>query len=659
MAPPIDPPAAGPQPPRPCLSIGLTGHRSNNAAFAGNQPAIAAALAEVFDLLSAAVAHGGCTTRLNCLLAEGADLLAADLAATRGWEVVAPLPFGPALNLAVNAQPLAEADARAILAGTAPADAAVAARTDRITAVAGRARIFALAEQDDRLTTLFLATLAEPAATGAAQLWAAAMSDRAALAARVMIEQSDIVIGIWDGVSRTEPGGTGHSLFAALSAGAPVVWIDPARPAAWRILHAPEALANPEPPVPEDRVAALALLAHEATSIADEARAGQSGLGPDALSPRYWRPVGTRWTLYRRMEAVFGRDGRPLRRLRARYEHPDAVASGSGAALLATAAGLPGGDPALPKGILRHVLQRFVWADAISSDLSDAYRGGMTLNFVLSAAAVIIGIAYQPLARAEDKWLFALIELALLVGILFITTRGRRLGLHARWFETRRVAEYLRHAPTLLLLGTARPPGRWGRSSDAEWPELYARQSLRAPGLPQMVLTRAYLRAVLADVLTPHVRSQRDYHHAKGQRLEHVHNGLDRISEIAFMLAVVSVALYLVIVGLAAVAMLPEALPEKTAKLFTFLGVLFPTLGAALAGIRYFGDFERFAAISEVAAEKLDSIDRRLSLLLGADDDRIDYATASELAHAADDVAFTEIESWQAVFGGKYITVPA
>jgi len=37
--------------------------------------------------------------------------------------------------------------------------------------------------------------------------------------------------------------------------------------------------------------------------------------------------------------------------------------------------------------------------------------------------------------------------------ILLITFIGSRLRWHGRWFETRRVAEYLRHAPILLLLG--------------------------------------------------------------------------------------------------------------------------------------------------------------------------------------------------------------
>jgi hypothetical protein len=92
--------------------------------------------------------------------------------------------------------------------------------------------------------------------------------------------------------------------------------------------------------------------------------------------------------------------------------------------------------------------------------------------------------------------------------------------------------------------------------------------------------------------------------------------------------------------------------------LFTFLGVMFPTVGGAVAGIRYFGDFDRFAAISRISAEKLDGVHRRACLLRAAPDHALDYGSLSDLAHAADEVVVSEIESWQAVFAGKHFTVP-
>jgi hypothetical protein len=36
----------------------------------------------------------------------------------------------------------------------------------------------------------------------------------------------------------------------------------------------------------------------------------------------------------------------------------------------------------------------------------------------------------------------------------------------------------------------------------------------------------------------------------------------------------------------------------------------------------------------------------------------LDYGAVAELAHRADEIVVSEIENWQAVFGGKHITVP-
>lgn len=304
------------------------------------------------------------------------------------------------------------------------------------------------------------------------------------------------------------------------------------------------------------------------------------------------------------------------------------------------------------------ILRRFAWADAVSARLSDVYRGGMIANFLLAPLAIIGGIAYLPFASSNEKWLFALFELAVLAAILAIALTGQKRRWHGRWFETRRVAEYLRHAPILLLLGVARAPGRWPLGTETSWPEWYGRHALRDVGLPRLSVTQAYLRKAVADLLHEHVVRQRDYHVVKARRLAAVHRNLDRFSTSMFALAVVSVAGYLVLKGGGMLQLWPQAIAENLSYLFTFLGVLLPTLGGAFASIRYFGDFERFSAISRVTSEKLQAVHTRIAQLLAAPDSALDYGRVADLVHATDDVVVSEIESWQAVFGGKHVTVP-
>ena len=94
--------------PLPRLAIGVTGHRDSNPGLAANRAAVTAAVIDLFGKLeaqvrasdSAATSHA--PTRLHNLLVSGVDIIAAEAATTLGWELVAPLPFGEALNIAVS-----------------------------------------------------------------------------------------------------------------------------------------------------------------------------------------------------------------------------------------------------------------------------------------------------------------------------------------------------------------------------------------------------------------------------------------------------------------------------------------------------------------------------------------------------------------------------
>jgi len=635
----------------PHLSLGITGHRSTNPTYRANRPAVAEALSDLFADIDAILARHPqvlAPARLHSLLVDGVDQVAAEIALGRGWELVAPLPFGASLNLAINARPTTVADMDALCRGEAAADPDVERRATAIREVTRQSHLFELADRDAEVFELFRAALADPESHDKARAFDIQCSDSVALAGRVMIERTDLIVAVWDRKVRNLRGGTGHTVVSALELGTPVLVIDPVAPTEWQIYTRPEELALPLRRG-EDRLTAIV----EAAFLASEA-------DERALEKERWHASGSHmWSLYRRIETLFGGEGRPFRRLSTSYETPGAIGAGSAAGLLGTVADLlPRGDKVADR-LGSVILPQFAWADGVSSWLSDAYRSGMCYNFIFSALAVIFGVLYLPLGLMEQKWIFASIELLLLAMILFVTFIGGRLAWHRRWFETRRVAEYLRHSPSMLLLGVARPTGRWPRGKDKEWPEHFARHCLREVGLPRMKIDRDYLRHVLERVVLAHVRSQRTYHIAKAKRLSSVHHRIDGVASNCFRLAILSVSLYLVGWVTAELGVIPLQWPEGAAKLFTFLGVAFPTLGASLSGIRFFGDFERFAAISRVTAEKLGEVEIRIELLLKGGGGALDYAEAAEMVHALDEIVVDEIESWQAVFGAKHIALPA
>jgi hypothetical protein len=665
-----------PPAPRVRLSMGVTGHRATHALYAQNAIRIEASVREILDLIATALAvepepFGAgsiASTRLHSMLADGADQVFANLAIERGWELIAPLPFGANLNCAINAAPRTAKDAQQIAAGVNAQDPDVAQRADAIRALYERARLFELADEDAAIERLFVTALEDGENANARDVFSAECSRRVALSARLVIEQSDFMIAVWDGARTSLVGGTGHTVLQTLELGAPVIWIDPAAPENWRLLRAPEALASLwEPDTNADRALEIRALVKTALRPDEPAAPKHNHAmkgdypGIAALDGVHWRAQSNPlWHLYRRIEAMFGAEkGRSAwRNLRQTYEHPDAIAQGSGASIMHAARSLPNADSTFVEALNAGALKRFAWADGISSYLSDTHRGGMMINFLLSSFAIVGGIAYLPFADSSAKWAFALFEFLLLSLILVITVQGQKRRWHGRWFETRRVAEYLRHAPLLLTLGAARAPGRWPRGAHTSWPEWYARHALREVGLPRARVTAGYLRHALTHMLATHITAQRDYHQQKAARLTATHHNLDRLSEWMFRLAVLSVGIYLALQGAAWLKIVEKSTLKELSKIFTFLGVLLPTFGGAIAGIRYFGDFERFAAISEVTAQKLDNVHARIALLIRAPDANMHYGPVAEIAHAADEIVVSEIENWQAVFGGKQITVP-
>jgi hypothetical protein len=654
-----------PLPPSVSFSVGVTGHRQAHGGYAGAEEAITATLNEIMIAIDDAVSRAKlpfdlvtpACTRLVTLLVDGTDQLAANMAIVRGWTILSPLPFGRTLNLAINALPEDAADARALLAGVAPIDPGTRKRAAAMESIADKAQLFELADQDERIATLYLSMLDAKEEFERAQAFGSESATRAALAGRVLIEQSDLLIAVWDGVSTANLGGAGDTVARALDMAAPVIWINPAAPSEWRVLRAPESLALLDQPIDRAKRSEALEQIVRGSLMPDDIAANPA---PKAFLAERWHDTSARLGhAYRRIEALFDGGGRPFRSLVQRYERPDEINTGSGATLLDGIRGMPGADFAFAERVAAIALPHFAWADGISARHSDTYRGGMIANFVMSALAIVGGTLYLPLAGGVlDKWIFALFELLLLLIIIVITTIGQRRHWHMRWFETRRVAEYLRHSPLMLMLGSARPPGLWPQATGSAWPEWYVRHALRDIGLPHIRITPAYLRAALDVLINTHVIPQRDYHFSKAKRLKSVHHNLDRFSEWLFRLAILSVATYLLLKGLTLPGWIDKSILEASSKTFTVLAVLFPTFGAAIAGIRYFGDFDRFSAISEVTAEKLDAIHSRARLLADAPNARLHYGVVNALMHAADDVVVSEIENWQSVFGGKNINVP-
>ncbi len=660
------------------MAIGLTGHRRAHPSFPDDPAALEETIAWLFDLIERcardARIHGldggldvgldGPTTRLRLvtLLADGTDQIGARAALARDWSLDAPLPFGKHLTAAIGSAPVDAADARLILGGEPPRDTATLERSRILLDLTQRARTFELADSDRKMEHSFLAALENPGDAELQSTFTHAASQRYRLAGRVLVEQCDILVAVWDGKSTLNPGGTGDTARRALIAGVPVVWIDPADPLHCRLVTLPEELENHGKAL--DRAAqkeAISALV-EATIALPPPPSRERHAGLSALAPAVWRASSARMShAYRRLETVFGEKSwrQRFRPIGQRYERPDEVERGEFAGLLEAASRLDTQPQTLHRETVRRSLARFAWSNGIASQMADRYRSGMVLNFLTGALAIISGVLYLPLVDISQKWIFAAFELALLLVIVANTVLGQKLRLHGRWLETRRAAEYLRHSALLFVAGVARPTGSWPGALRGQWPEWYARMTVREMGLPQTRVDARYL-ADAAQALHDHlIAPQLDYHRAKSDRLHRAHHAIEHLAERLFGLAILAVASYLALSAAEGLGYIEGDLVKRLAKWFTVIAVALPTTGGAFAAIGYFGDFDRFADISQGTADRLGALKQRIEVFLSLPDENKSYERFADLARSADTIAFEEIQAWQAVFSGKRTTVPA
>ncbi|MEM7701943.1 MAG: hypothetical protein AAF251_08420 [Pseudomonadota bacterium] len=663
------PPNAPPMP-QPVLAVGITGHSHKHPSFPTDPSALFSALESLFGLIERVGArttvHGLSDAkvrfRLVTLLTSGIDQMAAEAALERQWGLSAPVPFGRNLNTAIAAAPRTVTDAKAILAGQPPKDAGTSKRAKPIHDLMQRANVFEMAEQDAEIQRAFLDTLDHPDQTARQVSFLHFTSQRAQLAGQILLEQSDILIAVWDGQSTIAQGGTGHTAKMALEAGIPVIWIDPENPGNARLMQLPEQLSACADPLDQQQLESAVSSAVQGAIGLGEPSDGGRNAGLEAVSQKAWRGASSISShAFRRVETLFGESGwaRKFRSIRQRYESPDNVADGHLAPLLSVIGSLGEDGLGLRAAVETKALPTFAWTDAIASQMADRYRSGMVINFTLGALAIISGVLYLPLVETSQKWMFASIELGLLLAIVLNTVAGQKLRLHGRWLETRRVAEYCRHAPLLYVFGVARPLGRWPVALRSHWPEWYARMVVRNMGLVSTRVDSVYLRTA-AQILRDHfVDTQLKYHQSKSERLHRAHHTIERVAERLFALAIIIVTTYLTLSALAALGVLDSARVTGFAKWFTVIAIALPTVSGALAAIGFFGDFDRFADISQATSERLAALRERIDAFLCLPDDALGYEQFANLARGADAIVFEEIQAWQSVFSGKRITVPA
>ena len=472
-----------------------------------------------------------------------------------------------------------------------------------------------------------------------------------------LLNQSDIILTVWDGKPGAGRGGTRDLLDAAARAGTPIIHIDancdvPTR-ILWNGFDRFPTIPNAVDDLPAGEVGA------ELSGVVDRLLRPPEAEGDleRVHLKRYYEERLWTWNYGLAFPMLMGLFlVRKPRRTDWRPPGPKQLS--------AELVKFDGSEPPNAKLQQTSVLATaFGWSDAWGVWLAQVFRSAFVMNFSLAALAVVaaavslIGTDIDELIAlhgprdmvemsrefAQHKLPFVLIELVLILLVVGVTAAGFLRGWHHRWLETREVAERLRIAFPLWALGlrpTAFPV------EEPAWTGWYTRSIVREQGMRPATLDTAGLRqsqATLRGVLS----DQCSYHHNTAGRMEKMEKRLESAGLLLFILTLFAlIAFFFTVVA-------HVWLPMRMSLAVTGIAAGFPALATATFGIRVIGDFDGIARRS-----------KRTSLVLQGIIDAIDAEDPPSLAalrgraRAGSDVMLGDVSSWRLAAESRTLAIP-
>jgi hypothetical protein len=586
--------------------VGVTGHRPNNLSGADSEQLqvlidqiLETISHEALDLHKAATGLFSSSSpllRLISPLAEGADRMVAREALDKGYTLQCPLPF-----------PGVEYEKDFVSA---------ASRTEFRSLLDRAEAVFELDGTRERTGEAYLA------------------------AGRLLLCQSDVLIALWNGKTRPEnKGGTGQVVREAEAHGIPVLWIDTSPPHQVNLYSSAQQEQTPWRKSLRQALEAV-LLPPESENVRGHGSAGRHSVEREAYFSEIWPRYksGLAYTFFR--DYLAGEDRQPLS-----IRHPSFTEQ---VAANVQAAHLPAcpGSPSLLEQVQTAFIRPFVWADILADHYAGLYRSSFITCYLFSGLAVFFAlIGYAAGLSHKSQQIPVIVELLLILSIIGLIVYGKYRKWHERWMDYRLLAERLRQAKCLAPLGTApvffpHPPHHERIRVQNSWVNWYFRAILRETGLITARLNRASL-SEYHDVLKSEIRNQIGYHKKNANRCRTISHRLHRLGLLLFMATFAACALHLMMHG-------------EAGRWLTLLTAVLPAFGAAVAGIRFQGEFERLADRSEAMQEKLAGIEVELAALT-------DFSSGGlqNIALDAAHVMQAEALDWQFLFQARPLTLPA
>jgi hypothetical protein len=605
--------------PRLCLTVGVTGHRESKLVGV-DLARISLAIEQTFALLhralktvgehhQAAFSNQTEQLRLVSALADGADTLFAKSAIAAGWQVDACLPF-----------------ARDQYAK----DFSTPAQHDEFVSLL------------DQVTSTFELPGSRADATAAYEA-----------VGRLVLEQCDVLVALWDGVSNRGRGGTSRVVAEAVARHIPVIHIHSLTHHRVILMWSGLSDAEIEQPsidtVPRARaenaltqtVAALTVPPEhkvDTRMLMQFYRERAANSTPALTYPLLLAIAGVR-------SLSFG-DFRPVQ----------AETSSANLRALLSRCNVINTPQLNTKVVNNHftenLIHRYGVADTAAAYFAQIFRSGFVGNFTLAAIAVVL--ALSGLLAPDLKLPIISGELICVILILMNTHSGKRFGWHERWMDNRHVAEQLRALALTSVLGDL---GLRGQSSQKirdvaavpGWVGWLSRATARETGLPNIKADAIYLSCVQKMAL--HLISEQIvYQTTNAARMHKLEHRLHRTGQILFGGTVVACTawIFVKLTGTPVSAVGKVGMTE----IVTFLTAVLPALGASIYGIRMQGDFAGIAFRSQVTVNRLERLNRAMTT------DTLDFARLSARLRNLADIMLADLSTWRTTYQTRPLALP-
>jgi hypothetical protein len=470
-------------------------------------------------------------------------------------------------------------------------------------------------------------------------------------AGRMVLRHSDVLIAIWDKNNARGIGGTGQIVDEARKMWIPTIWISSVKPhdALLLIPHKDGTWNELELSWLDDLLLAKLIPPSQSEHHESNHQQQKSDLRNEYIQETIL-PFGAKFLGKFIRELLHGRILLP-RSKRVEDDWTSQVQQWTDFSLETRSA-----IKEVVERIENKIRAHYEYADELANRYSSLYYRGFKWNYLMSGFAVMFAFLIFAWAKSNQEWaeIISYLEFFALFSIIVVYLCDKRGKWYDRRIDYRLLAEMIRQTRFLATLGRIPPISapqtihtHYGDPSGS-WVHWHYLAVVKQVGMPQTKLTPEYLRAV-ARLIKSETDEQAEYHDRKSIHNSKIDHRLHEATVLLFVIAVLACAAHLLFEWL--VPYLGHTVHEHEDAIKTvlsFLTIVSPAFGAACAGIKSQGEYERVARHSAAMADYLKEKSQQLDKL-----QHDTHLNSSSLAKVVDDIAEKRIEEvldWRIVF---------